>query len=302
MNVFKKRKDLLTLEIMGGLGNQLFQVAALAYLSETQGFTSAIGFSRVSTGFSPRVFEIPEKMLNILMPKIELNHHENSLGLILKKISWNIESRLQLSIFSSKYISPVTGFDINLTKKFKKSLLSGYFQTFYYANFLEWRKKFSNFDIHGDLFEGLRLELMQSEAICMHIRGGDFLLNSSGNGNLSSRYFFEALKVSGSFGKMVWIFTDDLEYAKNLVAELPIVAKFVDEERELSPFETLLLMSNAKQIIISNSTFAWWGAFLSEFSNIYAPAKWFESKEDPALLIPDHWIRVKSLWTNQDSK
>ena len=56
-------------------------------------------------------------------------------------------------------------------------------------------------------------------------------------------------------------------------------------------------MSLGRAIIISNSSFSWWSAFLSkEASLILAPRKWFKGIQDPKDLLPPEWITLESDW------
>ncbi|HEX3386579.1 MAG TPA: alpha-1,2-fucosyltransferase, partial [Mucilaginibacter sp.] len=64
-----------------------------------------------------------------------------------------------------------------------------------------------------------------------------------------------------------------------------------------SPHEDLRLMYKCKHHIIANSTFSWWGAWLSPSPDkiVIAPGKWFN---DPAMnrqaqtIVPESWIRL----------
>jgi hypothetical protein len=59
----------------------------------------------------------------------------------------------------------------------------------------------------------------------------------------------------------------------------------------------MILMSRASDLIISNSTFSWWSAYISnKETNVVAPNKWFRDLEDPKMLIPEHWHQVDSQW------
>ena len=63
---------------------------------------------------------------------------------------------------------------------------------------------------------------------------------------------------------------------KNL--HFPIETKFMDSHSEMTDIEELFLMSQFKNIVISNSTFSWWSSFLNENEinkNIIAPQKWY---------------------------
>jgi hypothetical protein len=67
------------------------------------------------------------------------------------------------------------------------------------------------------------------------------------------------------------------------------------------PAESIVLMSQAKVLIISNSTFSWWAACLASMeSTIYSPSNWFKNLEAPKDLLMNSWRLVESKWKNQD--
>jgi hypothetical protein len=53
-------------------------------------------------------------------------------------------------------------------------------------------------------------------------------------------------------------------------------------------------MSNCKHFIIANSTFSWWGAWLSKNKNkiVCAPKKWVRAKILTPDIIPDSWVKI----------
>ena len=57
-------------------------------------------------------------------------------------------------------------------------------------------------------------------------------------------------------------------------------------------------MAKMKHHIIANSTFSWWGAWMSEHQDkiVIAPEKWFGGKllnQDISMnIIPSNWIRL----------
>jgi len=100
-------------------------------------------------------------------------------------------------------------------------------------------------------------------------------------------------------GNPIWLFSDSTE-ATFLETFDFIVDKFVDPSFDLTPAETLVLMSKGKAFVISNSSFSWWAAYVaSENSPVIAPSKWFRSLPDPEDLIPSNWIRLESYWAEQ---
>lgn len=58
-------------------------------------------------------------------------------------------------------------------------------------------------------------------------------------------------------------------------------------------YETLRLMYSCKHFIISNSTFSWWGQYLSRNDHkiVISPSKWNNDDFDTPLL-EDEWIKL----------
>jgi Glycosyl transferase family 11 len=92
----------------------------------------------------------------------------------------------------------------------------------------------------------------------------------------------------------VWLFSDDLELAKERANQAGIERIFTPDVRALSPAEILTLMRFGSGYVISNSTFGWWAAKLSNTSNtrVVVPDPWFRKLEQPECLIPNDWIKV----------
>lgn len=104
-------------------------------------------------------------------------------------------------------------------------------------------------------------------AISMRL-GLDFIKD---NRPIFKKEFYEkALNEIWRPGSQIFLFSDELQQAKELIDKDYICVS------ECSPAEQLYLMSKCDDFIISNSSFAWWGAFLghNESRRIYAPEYW----------------------------
>jgi hypothetical protein len=139
-------------------------------------------------------------------------------------------------------------------------------------------------------------------SIGVHIRRGDYYSlreYSEGIGCLSESYYFEAInylknKFQSSDLKFYFI-SDDIDWCKKIFISISN-SVFVEQEKTKKGYiSDLWLLKQCKHVIISNSTFAWWGAYLSENNEglIVAPLKWARTKEfTPESIIPDRWIKL----------
>jgi len=58
--------------------------------------------------------------------------------------------------------------------------------------------------------------------------------------------------------------------------------------------EHLMLMSLCKHHIIANSSYSWWGAWLSQApeKQVVAPKAWFAKDNESDDLVPEDWRRL----------
>ena len=60
-----------------------------------------------------------------------------------------------------------------------------------------------------------------------------------------------------------FIFSNDIPWCQENL-RLPCPMHFVDHNTNATAHEDLWLMTAAESLVIANSTFSWWGAYLSE--------------------------------------
>jgi hypothetical protein len=132
---------------------------------------------------------------------------------------------------------------------------------------------------NGKKFIELSSEMKSKQPIVFHYRLGRTNGRwEHGWGALNPIFLLNALSELGkrdTESKVVWIFSNDLQEAKELTASLnylPYIFVFIDDF-ELSPAELLILVSLSKTLICSNSTFSILAAKIGKIPSVFVPAE-----------------------------
>jgi hypothetical protein len=304
--------------LTGGLGNQLFQLAAaLDVAGEQLVFIDwKVAKPRLNPKGLPELasFQMPANVI-LLDTKHANRFQEKSFsylltsGLSAKKYRKNhffsaLNIFLGSLVFSYRYRKIVrvsTGLGIGYSK-IKRGILSpvmiGYFQS-------------STWTENPKVINALRqirslessTELMELEAISrierplvLHIRLGDYK-NEDAFGILDLRYYQGAIKMAESnysFGT-IWVFSDEIELARKVLDfHIDHPVRFIDSLGNLTStnFEAMRLGSG---YVIANSSFSWWAARISRFEKniVVAPKPWFIGIDEDMSLIPPDWKRLE---------
>lgn len=281
---------MITCNIMGGLGNQLFQIFttisyAIKYKREF-GFlyTDFVGVGKTIRrntywktflkGISKYVYtSLPQ--MNIVP---EVNFHYN-----------------ELDVPNSENIC-----------------LFGYFQSYKYfknyANVIIRLLKIE--DIKQKIIEKISLDNDWKTTVSLHFRLGDYKLITEAYPLLKYEYYDNSLEFllkdhDKEYIKTVIYFCEKQDEADvNLIInKLKYKYSFLEFSRvseELEDWEQLLLMSCCNFNIIANSTFSWWGAYLNNNDNkiVCYPEKWFGPKKNNLntndLFLPT-WYKIACL-------
>ena len=284
--------------IVGGLGNQMFQYAAGYSLSQRTGQSHKLHLNDYSF-INDRKFEL-ENVFELKATFASSSDVKKIIGnkgsLYTRKLLYKLG--LSRNILKEKpYVLNKLFFEIN-----GPLYLDGYWQNQkYFQNIKDdLIQDFTLRDSLGDVSKKYLKKIKESNSISMHIRRGDYVHDSHTNsihGVCSLDYYEDAEKYFNNkiSNATYFIFSDDIEWCKNnLNFELP--TNFIDHEYAGEKFQSYLqLMTNCKHFIIPNSSFGWWAAWLANFSKkiVVAPKKWFsDSNINTKDLIPDDWIRI----------
>lgn len=290
--------------LYGGLGNQLFQYAtafAVAYRNNAELIADVSWFNDVkdAKGVTVREFALAPFDLN-LTTRITNQPIPVAAGRKMKLLNFfgmGKKTKQDIPVFNEKNFQ----FDNEVLKLSSQVHLNGYWQSYQYfsdvADLL--RKLLGEPKNLNEVNTKMMDEIMACDAICLHVRRGDYVTNPSAaatHGLCSIDYYNKGMAevLTGLNKPKCFIFSDDPEWAReNLKFDIPVCV--VDINGGDAAHFDLWLMAKCKYFIIANSSFSWWGAWLSnyEFKKVVAPKQWFLSKDSQVDdLIPSDWIRV----------
>lgn len=297
----------INVRLSGGLGNNLFQYSAGMYLSKR--LKRPLTFQKSSMLRTEHDFEIlvdfnsSDTRSKTILPK----YVTFILSIpLLEKIMFKLArlSKLVQTILFHLfriYFSNQVGYDTNLEKIEDSVTLVGYFQSWKYASCLVESEVLDTIFVErSNWFEITKTQMQFVKPVVIHIRRGDYTKNIETLGLLSKVYYYNALNSLPTelSEREIWIFSDEIEKAKNVLAgNNKYKFHFVDTPEYVSALEVMYLMSFGVAHIIANSSFSYWAAMLSKNSRvIIAPTKWFKNTPDPIDLLPKNWVKVASSW------
>lgn len=287
--------------IIGGLGNQMFQYATGRALSINvkQSLTLDIsGFNSypLHNGFElQRVFKLPSSIAS-----------ESDIAKVIGRfpalaIRIGLPSKYLKLIAGQNYIKePSFAYWDGLLKLSGNYYLDGYWQSEkYFKDFSEQiRRDFVFRSEITDANKSTALQIKDSCSVSCHIRRGDYITNIKAyhtHGVCSLDYYVNSINLIKArlVNPRFFIFSDDQDWVKSNIT-FPENSVFVDGNHGTDSFRDMQLMSLCKHHIVANSSFSWWGAWLNpnESKIIIAPKKWFSVDIDDSDLIPDSWIRL----------
>jgi len=292
---------LVVIRLQGGLGNQMFQVAFGMAIAKSNSIT--VEYVRIN---EPLIKRGKNARRNLDIRKFSLTKDLSvkNFGSIYYPRTFEkvLESQCQEKTFAVFKESDSLAKDIQNCDA-EVIGLEGYWQSEKYfkdaqSEILETFNSLAK--VNSDYVNIERLiKQSKSGSIGIHVRRGDYISNMKTNkfhGVCSITYFEEALKHLSKRvpESKVFIFSDDPEWAReNIVVPDWIV---ISGQFGLHAAEELLLLSNCSHLILSNSSFSWWGAYLRENRqfpkpNIVAPSPWFADAKNPSPQLT-HWYKL----------
>lgn len=279
--------------IIGGIGNQMFQYAfALSLKEKFPDEEIKLDISHFHGYGLHNGFEI-EKVFGSLLPIATKKN--------LKKITYyspNYKiSRILRRVFGYK------------RTEFKEPSLFTYWgdkvysidYDCYYEGSWQNEKYFKNieniirnafvFKHNLDERNNLLLKSIQStNSVAIHVRRGDYLLEEAYKNICDFAYYINAIKYikDNVDNPTFYIFSNDADWCKINILPLCGSAEVIDWNDGSESWKDMYLMSLCNHNIIAHSSFSWWSAWLNIRKNkiVVSPRKWFNKKgiiETPQL-------------------
>lgn len=293
---------MLSCYLMGGLGNQMFQIFA----------TMGLGMK-----YKKRVTFPYSKKLETGLTRP--TYWDTIFSEIKSATTYNAENPY-ITDQHNAYI--MTRTQLILERNFKHDVgiihavenmydqeycLKGYFQTpKYFAE--SWNAILNELKLREkkEIIKQKYFEPTDKKTVSLHFRLGDYLEKQECHNVLSIRYYVSSIqKIIDKTGidnlKIIFFFEEGDRERVNI--SISVLKKrfhnveFVEIDTNIPDWEQMLYMSSCDHNIIANSSFSWWGAYLNENSDkiVCCPNTWFGPAmrhNDVSDMIPHDWNRI----------
>ena len=304
---------MITVSLIGGLGNQMFQYAAGKALAERHGVALALDLSGFKD-YALRSFLLDRLLIpeTIVSSPQARSAQKPEANFVRARWKARIDRLLvkagmpKLTPSLNEYREPHFHYDPAFEALGPQTTLFGYFQSERYFRPIaeSLRGWLSPREPLGSAASATLTQIESSRLpVSVHVRRGDYLNPGTAeyHGILGESYYREALaRLEARVGPdaELFVFSDDAaaaEQALNFAPKSRLNHVCGDPER---PWEDMALMARCLHHVVANSSFSWWGAWLNGSPDkvVVAPRAWFApaelKKRNTADLYPPGWILI----------
>ena len=280
---------MIYIEIMGGLGNQLFQI-----------------FCGISYSFENKIpFKINNNKFDIVSPLDNISKRPTYWDNFLLNLNkFTYQSQINAPVYREQKFFKYDKIPV-IVQDFK---LHGYYQSYkYFENQYEniikiiglQNHKANVYEKNKSLFNG------NKKPISLHFRIGDYVKNQKMHPILDINYYIKSINLLKSKLKdfednyYLLIFGEINDNEKILNNIQKIKNNFNSIEivicnYNIEDWEQMILMSLCCHNIIANSSFSWWGAYFNNNIEkiICYPNIWNGSTNEVEDLFPKNWNKI----------
>ena len=254
---------------MGRLGNQMFQFAAVKGISHNNGYQYCFPPTKNQNEWTDHQLFNPFKLGSTNPLNIQFIDSNRP---IIMEGSFHFNE----SLFNEcpDWIS-----------------LQGFFQSEKYFKNVR-NELLKDFEFRDEILEPAKKTISYwKKPIALHIRRTDYITNPN-HTSLSMSYYEKALTEFDESSEVI-IFSDDPQWC--MEQKLFESDRFMISETQ-NNYMDMCLMTLCSGHIIANSSFSWWGAWLSNSLKVVAPSDWFMGTNNEHLdtkdIIPEYWTVV----------
>ena len=117
----------------------------------------------------------------------------------------------------------------------------------------------------------------KDRVIVVHCRRTDYITYQHVHGPLQANYYKEAIQqMMEKVSRPIFLLCgDDLSFWNEIREKIPSVWENEYRILDETDVHTFILLQQFQNVIMSNSTFIWWTTWLSNAKNVMAPSQWF---------------------------
>jgi len=301
---------MIVVRVMGGLGNQMFQYAAGLRLAHSHQTELKLDLSFLLDR-SPRenftyrdldlvVFNFP---ITTASPE-EVRQFQRLRSSGSRNLLRRIANKMRRRHY---YVEKHLGCDRSVLELPNDTYLDGYFQHENYFSDIDHiiRDRFRLAPDESRLPTATRRladKIRLDDAVCLHVRRADYVTNAFINrihGICSLDYYERGLAKLRSLGVSgrVFVFSDDEQWCRDNFIDASQFEIVGDEHAGPRASTHLWLMILCRHFLISNSSFSWWAAWLSNHPGkvVVRPSQWLRARESLNVdICPAPWIKISN--------
>ena len=286
-------------KVLGGLGNQMFQFALYEALRRQHPAERVLLDLRCFNGYHKhRGFEL-DKVFGVSFEEATWQEVAKLAYPYPNFHCWRFGSRLLPSRKTMLCEQPNFALEPDAVTRKGDTYYDGYWQHEDYFKAIrgELLKIYRFPAFEDERNRKLAQRLSETNSCSLHIRRGDYLTDPLRKGTTGTDYVVRAIsRMQEAVKPDGWcLFSDDANWTREQI--IPLLPEsditLVDWNNNEQSVNDMHLMSLCRHHIIANSSFSWWGAWLSERQEkcVIAPDFWMTGK-DVCSPVAEGWIKI----------
>lgn len=309
---------MITILFAGGLGNQMFMYALGRHLSIKNNLPLKLDYLRYKNIKNPdwerseRIFSLNnfnvagETATQEDIGKFDKYYKRDTIVNRFLAACYDFKYRKRL-FFEKPYVNE----PLEYRYDFDERMLEYKYVEAYFRGFWQSEKYFKDIRemLYGDFtlkgkqnknYDDMLLEIARHNSISLVVRRGDYLTKENKKIFYECRpdFFEKGIKIiSEKYTDLkIFVNSDDLDWVKKNI-KLPFSTIYISQT-DFTDYQKMMFMSACQHHVIANTTFAWWGAWLSRNHNktVITSKKWLldetDNKKYTNHIIPSSWLKI----------